>query len=178
MRTRYVFVDETKRAGYVLAAVAVPEPEAARKIARNLIVPGRRRLHMHNETARHRRIIVSTLAAAQMAATVYDTARNYRTDVAARATCLAAVVEDLAAIDSTTVLVIEQDDSLVRSDRHELYQLVRQAGIADVLEYRHQRAYEEPLLALPDVVAWCWVRSGEWRRRIGPIVASVRRVGP
>jgi len=46
------------------------------------------------------------------------------------------------------------------------------------LEYRHQRAHEEPLLALPDVVAWCWVRSGDWRRRIGPILADVRQIEP
>ena len=40
------------------------------------------------------------------------------------------------------------------------------------------KAHEEPLLALPDVVAWSWVRSGEWRRRLGPIVTSVRHLGP
>jgi hypothetical protein len=134
---------------------------------------------MHNETARHRRVIVAALADTQIAATVYDAARNYRTDVAARAACLAALVEDLADTgDGGTVLVIEQDDSLVRSDRHELYRLVRQGRVTDVLEYRYQRAHEEPLLALPDVVAWCWVRSGDWRRRIGSILTSVRRIEP
>ncbi len=64
----------------------------------------------------------------------------------------------------------------MRADRHDLFQLVRQAGIADRLEYRHQRAYDEPLLALPDIVAWSWVRPGEWRRRISPIPTTVRTV--
>ena len=50
--------------------------------------------------------------------------------------------------------MIEQDDSVVRADRYDLFQLVRQAGIADRLEYRHQRAYDELPLALPDIVAW------------------------
>jgi hypothetical protein len=55
---------------------------------------------------------------------------------------------------------------------------VRAAGVSDSVEYRHVRAHEDRLLALPDVVAWCWVRSREWRRRVAPIVNSVRTVGP
>ncbi len=64
----------------------------------------------------------------------------------------------------------------MRTDRHDLFQLARQARIADRLEYRHQRAYDELLLALPDIVAWTWVRSGEWRRLISPILTTVRTV--
>lgn len=45
-----------------------------------------------------------------------------------------------------------------------------------ILHYEHRRAHVEPPLSLPDAVAWCWVRSGEWRRRIAPIVAHVRQV--
>jgi len=34
----------------------------------------------------------------------------------------------------------------------------------------------EQLLAVPDAVAWCWVRGGEWRRRVDPVVRLVRQV--
>ena len=172
----HIFVDETKRAGYVIAAVTVSDTEAIRKIVRALVLPGQRRIHMKHEQARRRRVIVSALAAMQVQATVYDAARRYRTDLAARTACLTTLVEDIAARDSDTRLVIEQDDSVVRADRHDLFQLVRQAGITDRLEYRHQRAYDELLFALPDIVAWSWVRSGEWRRRISPILTNVRTV--
>ena len=64
----------------------------------------------------------------------------------------------------------------MRADRHDLFQLVRQAGITDRIEYRHQRACDELLLALLDVVARSWVRPGEWRRRISPILTTVRTV--
>ena len=133
---------------------------------------------MKREQPPRRRAIVSALVTAQVEVTVYDAARRYPTELAARAGCLAALVEDLAVFvgSGDTKLVIEQDDSLVRADRQELNQLTRGAGIIDVLDYRHQRAHEEPLLALPDVAAWCWVRSGEWRRRIDPILAAVRTV--
>lgn len=173
--TTWVYVDETKRAGYVIAAVAVTDPIAARKAVRGLIVPGRRRLHMHNEHVRHRRVVVSTLVAMPVAATVYDAARRYRTDLEARAACLAALVEDLAGSGDTR-LVIEQDDSLVGYDNQRLIEATRASGQRDTLRYEHLRAHAEPLLALPDVVAWCWVRSGEWRQRIAPILAAVRTV--
>lgn len=70
--TTWAYVDESKRAGYVIATVTVSDPAAARKVVRGLIVPGRRRLHMHNETARQRRVIVSALTAMPIAATVYE----------------------------------------------------------------------------------------------------------
>ncbi len=178
MSTRYVYVDESKRSGYVLAATTVSDLETTRRVVRSLVLPGQRRIHMKQEQPRRRRVIVSSLVTTPVETTIYDAGRGYRTDLAARAACLAALVDDLAAGGGATMLVIEQDDSLVRSDRHELYQLVRQAGITDILEYRHQRVHEEPLLALPDVVAWCWVRSADWRRRIRPILTNVRRLEP
>jgi hypothetical protein len=171
-----VYVDESKRSGYVLAAVTVTDPAAARRIVRSLILPDQRRLHMKQERPGRRGAIVAALVEAPIAATIYEAARSYSTDREARAACLAALVRDLSGSSGPARLVIEQDDSLVRSDRHELYQLVRQAGISETVEYRHQRAFEDPLLALPDVVAWCWARSGEWRRRIRPILVAVRHV--
>ena len=156
--------------------MSVVETEAIRKVVRALVLPGQRRIHMKHEQVRRRRFIFSALAATEIQATVYDAVRRYRTDLAARTACLAALVDDIAASAGDTRLVIEQDDSVVRADRHDLFRLARQAGIADRLEYRHQRAYDELLLALPDIVPWGWVRSGEWRRRISPILTTVRNV--
>ena len=174
--TRLVLVDETKRAGYVMVAVAVDDPPAVRHVLRGLILPGQRRLHMHSEQGRRRRAILSAVVSAGVETTVYDASRRYPTELAARAACLAAVVEDLAAGAGDVRLIIEGDDSLVHSDRQQLYQLVRRAAVADTVVYEHGKAHEEPLLALPDVVAWSWVRSGEWRRRLGPVVTAVRHL--
>ena len=179
MSTRYAYVDESKRTEYVLAAATVPDPEAARRVIRGLILPGQRHLHMKHEQPRRRRAIVSALVATTVKTTIYDAGRGYPTDLATREARLRALIEDLAKADNGEVqLVIGQDDSLVWSDRHELYRLVRQAGVTEILEYRHRRANEEPLLALPDVVAWCWVRSDDWRRRIKPILTAARSIEP
>jgi hypothetical protein len=179
--TSWVYVDESKRAGYVMAAVSVADPVAARKVIRELILPGQRRLHMKREQPRRRGIIVSALVTTEVTTTIYDAGRLYRSERVARAACLTALVDDLANSSGDTHLVIEQDDSLVSTDQTTLYHGARRAhrdGLPGIVHYDHQRAYEELLLALPDVVAWCWVRSGEWRRRIDPILANVRQVGP
>jgi len=185
--TRHVYVDETRRAGYVVVAVSVAAPAPARRSVQGLVVPGRRRVHMHNEHARRRRAIVAAVVAmgteaggveaGGVEATVYDAAHRYHSDLAARGACLGALVEDLAGSGDDIDLVIEADASLVRSDRHELYRGTRATGASATFAYRHQRAHEEPLLALPDVVAWCWARSGEWRAQVAPVVADVRHVG-
>ena len=96
---------------------------------------------MHNETTRQRRVIVAALTSMNISAIVDDAGRNYRTDGEARAACLATLVQDLVIKDGDIELVIDQDDSLVRSDRHELYRLVRQVGVASRFAYRHQRSY-------------------------------------
>jgi len=34
----------------------------------------------------------------------------------------------------------------------------------------------QPLLSIPDVVAWCWARGDIWRRRVAPSVSEVIEV--
>lgn len=176
--TAHVFVDETKRAGYVLAAVSVAEPGAARKVLRGLVLPGQRRIHMkHERTSRRGTIVAAVVAIPDVQVRIYDAARRYPTDNAARAACLAALVEDLGEAERTdTRLVLEQDDSLISFDNQRLVEGVRATGQQDTLHYEHARAHAEPLLALPDITAWCWARSGEWRRRITPIIAATRTI--
>jgi hypothetical protein len=71
---------------------------------------------------------------------------------------------------------LEQDDSLVRSDTQHLIEFTRTAGCKDTLRYEHLRPTSEPLLAIPDAVAWCWAKGGDWQRRIEPVVTDVRQV--
>ncbi len=45
------------------------------------------------------------------------------------------------------------------------------------LVYEHLRSHEEPLLWVPDAVAWCHGADGEWRRRVVQIIDAVIDVG-
>jgi hypothetical protein len=128
MVARQIYIDESKRSGYILAAVTVPDPAEMRRVIRGLLLPGQRRIHMKHEQARRRRAIVAALVGTPVATTIYDAGRRFGTDLAARRACLGAVVEDVVRAGDAVELVIEQDDSLVQHDRHELFRLVRQAG--------------------------------------------------
>ena len=139
------------------------------------MLPGQRRLHMKDESDPRKRSIVTAIAVSQVQATVYDAGRRYRNERERRAACLRALVVD-AGPRGDTMMVLEQDDTLVTSDRRLLYQATRETGCTDTLRYEHLHAFAEPLLAIPDAIAWCWAKGGEWRRRIDPVVIAVREV--
>ncbi len=173
----HVFVDETKHRGYLLVASAVPpgDLDPLRKLIRGLILPGQRRLHMKNENDQRKRSITAAITNSDVRATIYTAERRYRTERDSRAACLQALVADIAT-RGDAILVLEQDDSLIPWDRRHLYDLARQSGCAETLRYQHQRASAEILLAIPDAIAWCWAKGGDWQRRVEPVVADVQRV--
>lgn len=143
------------------------ELEPLRRVVRGLVLAGQRRVHMKDENDSRKRAI---------AAVIYDAGRRYRTEREGRAECLRGLVEDAATAAGHTRLVIEQDASLVSWDSQRLIELSRAADCRDRVSYEHQRATAEQLLAIPDAVAWCWGKGGEWRRRITPVVTAVRQV--
>lgn len=172
-----VFVDETKRSGFVLALVAVADPEKVRKMLRGLVLPGQRRIHMKQEQPPRRRAIVSAIVAVGgIELTIYDAGRRHPTERDARSACLTRLVEDLAITGSHAELLIEADESLLRFDNQRLVEAVRSVDARGRIRYVHSRAQSEPLLALPDVAAWCWAHPGDWRRRVSPILKGVRTV--
>lgn len=69
-----------------------------------------------------------------------------------------------------------KDDPYMPSDKRTLYRAVREYGVVDSLSYVHQRPATEPLLWVSDAVAWCYVKGGDWRRRIEPLIETVIRL--
>lgn len=172
--TVHAYVDESKARDYLLAVLEV-EPRrtpGVRDVVRDLVPPRQRRLHMRDEPDRRRRQIVSALAAMDERVVIYRAvAEGAATQIERRRACLARLVPDLAG--RCDLLVLESDESQDARDRRDLIELTRTAGCRDTLRYRHLRAAQEPVLAVPDVAAWCWARGGEWRRRAQGLVAEV-----
>jgi hypothetical protein len=173
----HIFVDETKRRGYLLvASVVVPgDLDSVRRMLRGLVLPGQRRLHMKDENDQRRRSIATAISVSGVTATIYDAGRRYRNERERRAACLHALIID-AAQRGDTRLILEQDDTLLSWDNQRLIEFTREASCRDTLRYEHRRAASELLLAVPDAIAWCWAKGGDWRRRIEPIVTDVREV--
>ncbi|WP_158370740.1 hypothetical protein [Cellulosimicrobium cellulans] len=172
--TSHAYVDESKARDYLLAAtiVDVGSVHGARQEVRRLVLPRQSRVHMKHESDRRRRIILSALAELGLGTTIYSAGGPpARTQIARRRACLARLVTDLAT--GCDRLVLESDETQDARDRRDLLEITRAAGRREGLSYEHRRAGQEPLLALPDVVAWCWARGGERRRRAAPLTAAV-----
>ena len=87
-----------------------------------------------------------------------------------RGACLSAIVDDGAAGDVESLIVLDQDDTLIQFDRRLLYRSVHAIGREHDLHYQHRRSNAEQLLGIPDAFAWCWARGGQWRQLIRPAV--------
>lgn len=173
----HAFVDESKAKGYTLvAAVMLPaDLVPTRKVIRELVSPGQTRVHMKTEIPRRRKLILSKLRPLGPVATLYSADRAiYGTDIACRRACLEALVHDIAGTCQS--LVLEADASQDARDRQDLITLTKDAGCRESLSYEHLTATAEPLLAVPDAVAWAWARGGEWRQLVRPLIKAVRKV--
>jgi hypothetical protein len=169
-------VDETKRAGLLIAAVVIPTTEltSSRRAVRSVFLGNQRRIHFKDERDSRKHQILNIILGLSLTARLYQ-GDGRAGELQARQACLRQLVVDVAGFGATR-LVIEQDDSLVRHDRHTLYEAVAKAGCRDIMRYDHMRAHQECLLSIADGVAWCWSRGREWRSRVASIVTETVRV--
>lgn len=85
----------------------------------------------------------------------------------ARAACLRALVRDLAATGGLRQRrVLEQDDSLVRTNQAVLHAAVRDAPASKTLTPTRIKL----LLRVADTAACSWSRGAPWPGRLQPIV--------
>jgi hypothetical protein len=169
-----VFVDESKAGDYLLGAagVDVARVRGLRQGVAALVPRRQTRIHMKQESDRRRRLILGALTDLGVTTTLYRAADvRSRTHIERRRACLARLVADVH--HRCDQLVLECDETQDARDRRDLLEMVRAHGCRDTLRYEHLRASQEPLLALPDVVAWSWARGGEWRRRAAPLITGV-----
>ena len=79
----------------------------------------------------------------------------------------------MAAGSIETLIVLDQDETLVHSDRQLIYRAVRSGGRVRQVRYEHRRSNTEPILSIPDAFAWCWAKGGHWRSLIQPLITTV-----
>jgi len=161
-------VDESKQRDYLLvAAVLAPQDLApARRAIRGLLLPGQPRLHMKQERDSRRRKILSTIDGISPELLIYRAPSDGRTEIARRDHCLRRLVDDLHR-GGHTRLCLELDQTLRGKDLQTLIEATHAASRTPWLDYRHERARDEALLAIPDAVAWAWSKGGDWQRRCG-----------
>jgi hypothetical protein len=172
----HIFCDESKARGFVLAAVVVEPSDLGRLRSEvgALRLPRQRRLHFATESDGRRRAIIKHFGTTGVSAVIYD-GSGYRDGKAARDAVIGQLADDAAAMGADR-LILELDDSVAASDRAIIRERLLKVGRHHSLRYEHRRAHEECLLAIPDAIAWCWVKGGHWRRFADAIVTDVVRL--
>ncbi|MEV6241183.1 hypothetical protein [Lentzea sp. NPDC051838] len=107
----HMFVDESERGGYLMAAVLLSPSSlhSTRSMMRGLLLPGSRRVHFKTEKPSSRKLIADRLACCEFSVNIY-TARGHSERV--RSTPLPLLVEDAIGV-GVTRLVLDFRDRVV-----------------------------------------------------------------
>ncbi|MEO8527735.1 MAG: hypothetical protein ABI435_01520 [Pseudolysinimonas sp.] len=117
-----------------------------------------------NETKK--RLIAHVSGLNEIAAVVTITSSG-RSDREARDDCLSAITAHLMGFDVRRIVVESCDQDL--RDRQIVGDALAAVGRVARVEIVHHRASDEPLLWLPDIVAWAFGKSAAWKSRISRI---------
>ena len=125
---------------------------------------------MAHESDRRRKLILSTIGGLAVQARVFSVDLRARSERAARDIALAAATR--AMIDDRVGHLIVESCDQDRPDRQVISRVLQAGPNVRRLPYQHADAYAEPLLWLPDILAWSYGRGGEWRRRAERLIVS------
>jgi len=178
--SKHAFVDESVRAasGYMICAVTVSSGDLPdiRRALRAMRLGGQSRIHMGKESPSRRRALLSDIGGLDVETHLFVVSKGGVSDRVLRDICLEEVGLRLPQL-GVSRLVIESCDQ----DRQDV-QVLRGAllkvdKLRDVT-YQHEKPAAEPLLWLPDMVAWAYGKGGDWQRRAKPLIAEVHRLRP
>lgn len=174
MTDQLAFVDESMRPGrYLLACVVVDAADAGqvRRNLRKLLLSNERRLHIRKSDRAQRLRILGALATWELDARVYICRHSKSVgEEEARRLNLERIVTDLQASGHATTLFIERREG---SDHRDRTTIIRSRRRRPTLEFQHLWPTDDPLLWLPDCLAWAVGTGGEWKQMIDPVVEVV-----
>lgn len=174
--THQAFVDESKVGGLTFVVAVVPAQEIAR--ARQQIKAakpqGAVRLHFSNDRRTVKDNALKVIRSLPITFQVFDL-RQFGEGAEARGEGLRQMVPSLERI-GVRRLVLEDDKTMRQNDKRALYLATRPF---DQFHYEHCSAKQEPLLWIPDAVAWCLRNKDKrWRSQaealINPAEARAR----
>jgi hypothetical protein len=178
----WAFSDESERANTLIISVVIGSPAAirsARNELHNLLLPGQRRIHTSDESARRRRLVLDTIgrldAIAATALCLRRPAGLSRVD--ARRMLLDAASHLVASRDVVAWTLDDQDAAQLARDRATIAGALRKAGTGVPLTYDHRPSTTDPALWIADAVCWAVGAGRDWRRRIDPVL-TVEQVQP
>lgn len=177
---KHAFIDESVRAasGYMICAATVGSGDLPniRSALRGMRLGGQSRIHMGKESPSRRRALLADIGGLDVTTHLFIVSQRGVSDRVLRDLCLQEVGLRLPQM-GVSRLVIESCDQ----DKQDVLVLRGALLKADKLKgvtYHHERPAAEPLLWLPDMVAWAYGRGGEWQRRAKLLITEVYRLRP
>ncbi len=172
--TTQIFCDESKEKGFLLAASSISCADISRLQGEvsSLLLRRQVRIHFRREQDTRQQRILDTLIAAGGVSTVIFDATRYDSMKAGRVAAITQMAGHAAAVRASRI-VIESDDSAAEQDRKIIRRQLAVADLDGIVGVDHCRASEVRLLAVPDVVAWCYAKGGVWRQRAEPLISDV-----
>ena len=166
------YVDESARQSYLLCGVNVEQSRTAelRSNLRALRPPAQTRIHMYRESKATQERIVRELLTLEIHAWIIRVSRQVSKLPNSRHLAIRSTSQ-IESMRRSRLLVFDQSSSHL-ADRRSLSE-VASAVDFQFPHYRHMNSRHEPLLWLPDIIAWCYGRGGPWRDAVEPLVDEV-----
>lgn len=177
----WAFSDESERAGVMLFGVVLMSPgdlAAARAQMAGLLLPGQRRVHTTDESARRRKVVLDSVARTKgISAVVLRYRRAGTGRPAARHLLLQAATGLVVGSGVTNWALDYQVPVQALKDRASIAHAL--GGVERHLHpaYDHRPSWSEPMLWAADATCWAVGAGGDWQRRLGGTV-TVRDLRP
>ncbi|WP_020013419.1 hypothetical protein [Promicromonospora sukumoe] len=162
-------MDETKAGRFivVVAAVSTAVLGVARKDLRQQLRAGQRSLHFTKESNSSRRAVLKIIADLPIEVTVYRVSGKHGSRES-RERCIRALARD-AVNARPRRIVLERDDSLQVHDERWLYEELGPGNRRDT-EYLHLNRHDDPMLWVPDAIAWCIQKGRPWLDEVANVI--------
>ena len=171
----HAFVDESQRGRYMVCAAVISPGDlpVARRALREMRLPRQSRLHFVSESPQRRRSLLDAMRELPVRTRLYVSAEK---EPIARQRAFEALFVDLLALKGQRLVIERREASQDERERRLIAKAVRQGAAPTDLSYCHLRGRDEPLLWVPDAVAWSYGAGREWRLRAEALIGQVQDV--
>ena len=166
------YIDESERSNYLLVGVNVPHSQIhpIRQVMRDLRTADSLHIHMYRESRGRQKHIAQTITSLRINAWIISVSSQTARDPIARNLALQNIGQ-LESMRESRLITLDYINRH-RADNSILREIAQNSDF-QFPHYRHMNSRHEPLLWLPDIIAWCYGRGGTWRDAVEPLVAEV-----
>jgi len=141
-----------------------------RQVMRDLRTKNSHHIHMYREPRGRQEHITQIVSNLEISAWLIEVSNNTAKEPLARNLAIQNI-GNIQSIRNSRLLTLDYinrnriDNSILRG--------IAQNANYQFPHYRHMNSRHEPLLWLPDIIAWCYGRGGTWRDAVEPLVTEV-----